>query len=98
MHSYTAELLRRTVTDGYTTLNPTEIKVNIKQSHWEYALLPIWILTYTQKDKVYTFAINASTGKIYGELPVSYPKLAILLGAIAAPATALLSLIGGVLF
>ena len=98
MHTYTAELLRRTVTDGYTTLNPTDIKVNIKQSHWEYALLPIWILTYTQKDQVYTFAINASTGKIYGELPVSYPKLAILLGAIAVPATALLSMIGGALF
>ena len=98
MHTYTAELLQRTVTGGYTTISPADINVDIKQSHWEYALLPIWILTYTQKDKVYTFAINASTGKIYGELPVSYPKLAALMTAIAVPATALLSLIGGVLF
>ena len=99
MHEYTTELLRRTVSSSYTTLTPGETSVHIKESHWEYALLPIWILTYTHKDgKIYTFAINGSTGKIYGELPVSYPKLAVLLGAIALPATAILSWIGGVLF
>ena len=99
MHTYTAELLRRTVKAGYSTLNPSETNVQIKQSHWEYALLPVWILTYTHKDgKVYTFAINGSTGKIYGELPVSQLKLAALVGAVAVPATAILSLIGGMLF
>ena len=99
MHTYTQELLRRTVTDPYDTVTPTGTRVKIKESHWEYALLPIWILTYTHKDgRVYTFALNASTGKIYGELPVSYPKLAILAGAVALPATAILSLIGGMLF
>ena len=55
-------------------------------------------LTYTHKDgKVYTFAINGSTGKIYGELPVSQLKLAALMAAVAVPATAVLSLIGGAL-
>jgi len=99
MHSYTAELLRRTISEGYTTVTPAETNVRIQQSHWEYALLPIWILTYTHKDgQVYTFAINASTGKIYGELPVSTAKLAALLAAVAVPATAVLSLIGGALF
>ena len=87
------------MTDPYDTVTPTGTRVKIKESHWEYALLPIWILTYTHKDgRVYTFALNASTGKIYGELPVSYPKLAILAGAVALPATAILSLIGGMLF
>ena len=99
MHHYTAALLRTTVRGSYTTVTPEEVNVDIKESHWEYALLPIWILTYTHKDgKVYTFAINASTGKIYGELPVSQVKLAALMAAIAVPATALLSLIGGALF
>ena len=99
MHTYTAELLRRSVKDSYSTIKPTEIKVDIRQSHWEYALLPIWILTYTHTDgQVYTFAVNGSTGKIYGELPVSQLKLAALVGAIAVPATAILSLIGGMLF
>ena len=99
MHDYTAALLRSTVKEAYSTITPEEIQVNIKESHWEYALLPVWILTYPHKDgKVYTFAINASTGKIYGELPVSQVKLAALMAAVAVPATALLSLIGGALF
>ena len=99
MHDYTAQLLRRTITESYATVTPSETNVRIKESHWEYALLPVWILTYTHTDgKVYTFAINASTGKIYGELPVSQLKLAILMGAVAVPAAALLSLIGGALF
>ena len=99
MHEYTTELLRRTVTQAYSTLTPRETKVEIKESHWEYALLPIWVLTYTHKNgKIYTFAVNGSTGKIYGELPVSIPRLAALFAAVALPATAILSWIGGVLF
>jgi hypothetical protein len=99
MRHYTASLLRTTVREAYTTITPEAVNVNIQQSHWEYALLPIWVLTYTHKDgKVYTFAINASTGKIYGELPVSQGKLAALMAAIAVPATAILSVIGGMLF
>ncbi|MBR5124741.1 MAG: zinc ribbon domain-containing protein, partial [Clostridia bacterium] len=96
MNDYTAALLRSSVRDSYTTITPETVNVDIKESHWEYALLPIWVLTYTHKDgKVYTFAINGSTGKIYGELPVSQLKLALLTAAIALPSTALLSLIGG---
>jgi hypothetical protein len=99
MHDYTQELLRGAIREHYATITPMGVQVQVKQSHWEYALLPIWILTYTHKDgQVYTFALNGSTGKIYGELPVSYPKLAILAGAVALPATAILSLIGGMLF
>ena len=45
--------------------------------------MPIWILTYkNKKGKVYTYAMNGHTGKIYGELPISKWKLA--LGAIIA--------------
>ena len=96
MNDYTAALLRSSVRDSYTTITPETVNVDIKESHWEYALLPIWVLTYTHKDgKVYTFAINGSTGKIYGELPVSQLKLALLTAAIALPSTALFSLIGG---
>ncbi len=99
MREYTAALLRSTVRESYTSITPETTNVNITRSHWEYALLPVWVLTYTHKDgKVYTFAINASTGKIYGELPVSQLKLAALMGAVAVPVTAILSLIGGMLF
>ena len=56
-------------------------------------------LTYQGKDgKTYTYAMNGYTGKIYGELPISFARLGILLGAIALPLTALLTLLGGMLF
>ncbi len=99
MHAYTAALLRGTVTEPYSTFNVSETRVNIRKSHWEYALLPIWILTYTDnKGKVYTFAINGDTGKIYGELPISLPKLGVLAASVALPLTAFFSWIGGMLF
>ncbi len=99
MQDYTRTLLSGTVDRGYNSMQVTDTRLNIKSSHWEYALLPIWILTYTDKNgRIFTFAINGCTGKIYGELPISYPKLAILAGAVTLPVTAILSWIGGMLF
>ncbi len=98
MHTYTSALLSNTVRDRYATLNVTDTRVNVLSAHWEYALLPIWILTWTDRaGKVYTFAVNGHTGKIYGELPISTPKLAVLAASVALPVTALLSWIGGMI-
>ena len=60
--------------------------------------MPIWILTYQRKGKNYTYAMNGSTGKIYGELPVSPIKLGILGTLAAALVGALSFLIGWGLF
>ena len=80
MNSYAKTLLERTTHYGSFTLN--HLDVSILKSHWEYSLMPIWILTYkkkhkkkAKKDKTYVYAMNGSTGKVYGELPVSIPKL-----------------------
>ncbi len=80
MNSYAETLLTRTT--SYSSLDISSLDVSILSSHWEYGLLPIWILTYNKKhktnkskDKTYIYAMNGSTGKIYGELPVSIPKL-----------------------
>ncbi len=98
MQSYTKTLLSDTVTERYNTLHVNDTRVNVLSAHWEYALLPIWILTWTdQKGKTYTFAINGHTGKLYGELPVCPKKLAVLAASVALPVTALLSWIGGMI-
>ncbi len=80
MNSYAKSILSATA--HYGSLNVTHLDVAILKSHWEYSLLPIWILTYkkkhkkhTSKDKTYVYAMNGSTGKVYGELPVSIPRL-----------------------
>ena len=60
--------------------------------------MPIWILTYkSKKGKTYTYAMNGYTGKVYGELPISFVKLGILLASVTAALTPLFMLIGGML-
>ncbi len=98
MNDYAGQLLRGTV-DGYSTVSVQNTHVQVQKSHWEYSLMPIWMLTWRDKrDRVYTYAMNGHTGKVYGELPVSIPKLGLLLGAVALPLTGILTWLGGMLF
>ncbi len=97
MNGYAQTLLRNTMTGGYATISVNETSVKVEQSHWEYALMPIWILTYQKKGKTYLYAMNGYTGKIYGQLPLSQGRLLATTGAIFASAATLFSLIGGFL-
>ena len=98
MDGYASTLLRDTIR-GYTSVDSGDTIVRIDNSHWEYSLMPIWILTYRhegrKKTKTYTYAMNGNTGKIYGELPVSPWKLAILGVAVSAITALIAFLIGG---
>lgn len=89
MTNYAETMLKDTVS-GYNTLVNVNTDLAVRSSHWEYTLMPIWILNYRRKNKNYTYAMNGATGKIYGELPVSIPKL-IALGAAVAAVVALLT-------
>ena len=97
MHGYATTLLQSTVR-GYASVDAPRVGIRIKSSNWSYSLLPIWILTYRKKgrrkDKIYTYAMNGHTGKIYGELPVSIPKLLLLFGGAFLALAALFILIG----
>jgi DNA-directed RNA polymerase subunit RPC12/RpoP len=80
MNNYAQTILERTT--SYTSIDVNHLDVSILKSHWEYSLMPVWILTYhkkhkktAKKDKTYVYAMNGSTGKVYGEMPVSIPKL-----------------------
>ncbi len=97
MQNYASTLLRNTV-DGYNTVSPERVQVNIQKSHWEYALMPLWVLTYkSKKGKIYTYAMNGHTGKVYGELPLSPWKLIALAAAIMAVAFPVFYWLGGLL-
>ena len=97
MDGFAYSLLRDTV-DGYTTVDRASPDQTVLDSHWEYTLMPIWVLNYNRKGKKYTYAMNGSTGKLYGELPVSPLKLGILGTVVAALAGVLTFLIGWGLF
>lgn len=92
---YSKTLLTETMS-GYNTVTHQGTKVNMNKAVWDYALLPLWILTYKKGDKFYTYAMNGHTGKVFGELPVSKKKLWILFAAVALGVT-LLGIIGGLL-
>lgn len=96
MNVYAKILLSRTI-NGYTTKIPRYTKVNIHKSHWEYALMPIWMLSYKTRKRTYIYAMNGHTGKIYGKLPVSIIKLLLACGSALAGFTSLIALLGGLL-
>lgn len=79
--------------NGYTSVTAGGINVNYKKVQCDYALLPVWIATYKYNGNSYLYAINGQSGKMFGILPVSRKKLAILFGAVAVCAAALI--IGG---
>lgn len=54
---------------------------NVKFKH---ILLPVWMSSFTYKNKVYQFMVNGETGKIAGKAPVSVRKIVILILSIMA--------------
>ena len=93
MRSYSETLFGNTVV-GYNTVTGEHTDVRIYKSHWEYVLMPIWILNYKHKGKNYTYAMNGYTGKVYGELPISFNKLSALFCGIFAAISVIAALIG----
>ena len=93
MHGYADRLLRDTVR-GYHTVTDERTGIRIYSSHWEYTLMPVWILNYKHNDKNYTYAMNGHTGKVYGELPLSITKLAALIGSLFSAVALICTLIG----
>jgi len=94
MHTYSEQLLLRTIR-GYDSVKVSRKAVVVNDSNWDYTLLPIWLLSYNYRGKNYVFALNGYTGKMFGTLPISRPKLAITFGSIAAGIAAILSVLGG---
>ncbi|HHH49724.1 MAG TPA: hypothetical protein ENK52_01955 [Saprospiraceae bacterium] len=45
---------------------------------FKHIILPIWICSYLYQNKLYHFTINGQTGKVYGQKPTSWIKIAIL--------------------
>ena len=44
--------------------------------------LPFWLAAFAYKGDVYRFVVNGQTGKVTGEAPVSYLKIAMVVGAV----------------
>jgi hypothetical protein len=53
---------------------------------FKHLLLPVWLLAYRYKDKVYQVMINGATGEVQGERPYSWIKITLSVLAAAAVA------------
>ncbi len=72
---------KKTIT-GYSSLVTKSSNFRISHINWDYALLPMWFLSYKYKDKYYHFAMNGQTGKFAGDLPLDKLKLGLVTAAI----------------
>ena len=87
---YASKLLKST-TSGYTGVRQMKEDFRLRQDHWHYILLPVWVMTYRGKNnKIYYFAMNGQNGKICGDFPVDYGKLSLFSGIISLVVFALL--------
>ncbi|WP_009963216.1 hypothetical protein [Verrucomicrobium spinosum] len=61
-----------------------QVQADYSAQTFKHILLPVWLLVYTYGTKSYQVTVNGSTGKIAGEYPISWIKVALvtLLGLI----------------
>lgn len=57
---------------GYAVLNVLSHTADIIKSTDEYVMLPVWLLYTRYHGKDYLFAMNGQTGKMVGDLPLSW--------------------------
>jgi predicted RNA-binding Zn-ribbon protein involved in translation (DUF1610 family) len=69
------QLIRRDI--GGDQQQIRSINTDYNNVTYKNVLFPVWTATFEYKEKHYRYAINAQTGKISGEHPYSYIKIAL---------------------
>lgn len=70
------------------------VNVQMQALSSEPVLLPVWIMAYRYRDRVFRFLVNGQTGKATGQAPISWQKVAAVAGIIIA-AVLLIMLLAG---
>ncbi len=90
-----SDVLRQS-TSQYTALVNRNTHIDILKTNWQYMLLPVWFMTYNYNGEMYSFAVNAQTGKTDGIPPISYPRLFAFCGILALVIAVIFGIIGGI--
>ncbi len=77
---------------GYDTCIQTGGSSGLQRGKVHYALMPVWMLNTKWHGKDFTFAVNGQTGKLVGDLPMSWGRFWGMFAGIAA----LLSIVGSI--
>lgn len=66
-----------------------EMRVRISDVTFKHVLLPVWVAAYKYRGETYRFVVNGQTGRVEGERPYSWVKIALaVLGAAIVIGTA----------
>ena len=87
----TLEIAMENTVTGYSSVLTTHQNIRLERGKVRYALMPVWILNTKWNGKDFLFAMNGQTGKLVGDLPMSWKKFWGLFAAIAVPLTAIAS-------
>lgn len=68
------EMLRDDASRGYQTCTTLSKDIHLQQGRISYALMPVWLLSTKWNNQNFLFAMNGQTGKLIGDLPVSWGK------------------------
>jgi hypothetical protein len=52
-----------------------EVKTDFSRINSDLCLLPVYVLSYRYRDKLYRFLVNGQTGKCAGTKPVSWVRI-----------------------
>ncbi len=80
--------LERNTCRQYVPGNARNVKVNVRVEDLtsKPVLLPVWVMAYQYRGKLFRFLVNGQTGRCTGTAPVSYGKLAMAVGIVIAVA------------
>lgn len=84
--------LRGTV-HGYDTCVRVSSSSRLRRGRVHYALMPVWMLNTKWNGKDYLFTMNGQTGKMVGDLPMSWGRFWGMFAAISVPLGVIGSLI-----
>lgn len=68
------EMFRRDASVGFHTCTPERQSMELTRGEVKYALLPVWVLHTKWNDQDFLFTMNGQTGKLIGDLPVSWGR------------------------
>ena len=74
---------------GCDVVGTVNISTHFDNIKYKHMLLPVWISSYTFKNKIYNFYVNGQTGEVQGKSPKSALKIGGLIFIILAIAVAL---------
>jgi len=66
------------------TYSDLQVQTHFEDVNSDLILLPVYLLSYRYRDKVYRFLLNGQTGKSAGDKPLSWRKILLLIAGVIA--------------